>query len=186
MLPPGVAPGNSRVTRLFFAPGCTHFFSFSRFSVKVSYGSFARLCGRGRMKNPDFQFKLARLASVALFAFSGAVLAQPTEKAANKPRPRPQVIYHLPPSANYAATLHSQAKGQNNDLPVDDRMPTSLKMALDNANAAAAQAPQEVPAPSPQEYRIKRPKSPSNRSVRAQSVKKKEHETPRSNNLHKK
>jgi hypothetical protein len=130
------------------------------------------------MKNPGFQFKLACVAWAALLAFGGAVLAQPTEKAAKKPpRTKPQVIYHLPPSSNYAATLHSQAKGQINDLPVDDSMPTSLKMARDNANAAAAEAQPEPPRESP----IKRPKSSSNRSARHQSVKTKAHGIPRPN-----
>jgi hypothetical protein len=54
-------------------------------------------------------------------------------------RARPQVIYHLAPASNYAATLHSQAKRQNNELPIDSSMPTSLQTSHANANAAAAQ-----------------------------------------------
>ena len=94
------------------------------------------------MKNLGFQHRSVWLGGAALLVLTAAVLAQPPEASTKKPvaRPRPQVIYHLPPSSNSAATLHSQAKGQNNDLPVDSSMPTSLQMSRANANAAAAQA----------------------------------------------
>ena len=126
------------------------------------------------MKNPRLHFKLSWLAWAALLVCGGAVLAQPSDPGANKKpvaRTKPQVIYHLPPSSNYAATLHSQAKGQNNDLPVDASMPISLQMSRANANAAAAQARQEAVAPPPQEHQIRRTRVPSNRSARPQSVK---------------
>ena len=68
------------------------------------------------------------------------------------------MIYHLPASSNYAATLHSQAKGQSNDLPVDSSMPTSLQISRANANAAAAQAREEAVTPPPPEPKVKHPK----------------------------
>ena len=78
------------------------------------------------------------------------VAAQPPaeSKSAPSPRAKPQVIYHLPRTSTYAATLHSQAKGQSNALPIDSSMPISLQMSRAAANAAAAQT-QEEPTPSP-------------------------------------
>src|SRR5205809_2424035 len=112
------------------------------------------------MKNRGLQYRLVWLGG-ALLALTGAVMAQPGDTSSTKQpvaRPRPQVIYHLPPSSNYAATLHSQAKGQNNDLPVDSSMPTSLQISRANANAAAAQAREEAVTPPPPEPRVKRPR----------------------------
>jgi hypothetical protein len=120
------------------------------------------------MKNPGLQHNLVRLGCTALLALSVTVRAEPPETPSKKSatsRTKPQVIYHLPPSSNYAATLHSQAKGQGNELPIDSSMPTSLQMSRANANAAAAQAQQqESPTPPPQERSVKRPKLPSHRS----------------------
>lgn len=64
-------------------------------------------------------------------------------KTAPPPRAKPQVIYHLPRSSSYAATLHSQAKTQSHPLPIDASMPPSLQMSRAAANEAAAQAQQE-------------------------------------------
>ena len=103
------------------------------------------------MKNPDFTLKLIRLLAVALTALvSSVMLAEPPEPGTPKniSRSKPQVIYHLPPASNYGATLHSQAKGQNNTLPIDSDMPTSLQMSRANANAAAAQQQQTQDTPS--------------------------------------
>ena len=119
------------------------------------------------MKDPGFQLILARLIFAASLALTGAVCAQPPDQAPNKKpvaRTKPQVIYHLPPSSNYAATLHSQAKGQNNDLPVDSSMPTSLQIPRPNANPAAARAQPEPVTPSLKEPSGKRPKLQSKRS----------------------
>ena len=69
-------------------------------------------------------------------------------QTAAPPRVKPQVIYHLPRTATYAATLQSQAKGQSNALPIDSSMPISLQISRAAANAAAAQAERE-PSPSP-------------------------------------
>jgi hypothetical protein len=115
------------------------------------------------MKNPGFQNKAVWLGWVALIALTGAVLAQPPESSSKKApawRTKPQVIYHLPRSSNYAATLHSQAKGQNNDLPIDSSMPTSLQTSRAKVNAAAAT---EAGTPPPKEPAGKRPKLQSNR-----------------------
>jgi hypothetical protein len=111
------------------------------------------------MKNPDFKPKLSRLLCVGCVVLAGTLLAESPETGSNRnaaSRTKPQVIYHLPPASNYAATLHSQAKGQNNDLPIDSSMPTSLQMSRANANAAAAQQQETAtPPPPPQERRVK-------------------------------
>lgn len=138
-----------------------------------------RLSGRACMKDPGFKHKLIWPLAAALFAVVGPGFAQPPETAPNRRngvRPKPQVIYHLPRSSNYAATLHSQAKGQNNDLPIDGDMPTSLQISRANANAAAAKAREEAatapPAEQPQhqirQRRVKRQKVQSVRVARPQ------------------
>jgi len=102
------------------------------------------------MKVPNFKFKLVRIICAGCVALAGTVVAESPDSGPNKSaasRTRPQVIYHLPPASNYAATLHSQAKGQNNELPIDSSMPTSLQMSRTNANAAAAQQQQTAAAP---------------------------------------
>jgi hypothetical protein len=119
--------------------------------------------------------------ATALFVVAHPGSAQPPDASPSKravARPKPQVIYHLPPSSNYAATLHSQAKGQNNDLPIEGDMPTSLQMSRANANAAAAKARQEAataPAPEqqpqPRQQRVKRPKTQSVRAAHPPSMK---------------
>ena len=120
------------------------------------------------MKDPGFHCRLVWLGWAALLALTGTVLAQPPDASKKKPvaRPRPQVIYHLPASSNSAATLHSQAKGQNNDLPIDSGMPTSLQISRTNANAAAAQAREQAVTPPPPEPTAKRPKVQRSQSVR--------------------
>src|SRR5580765_4646604 len=107
------------------------------------------------MKNPGFISKLVVCAAgpaLAAIALAESPEAGPNKNAAS--RSRPQVIYHLPPASRYGATLHSQAKGQSNELPVDSSMPTSLQISRENANAAAAQAQQQqqqaAPTPPPQ------------------------------------
>src|ERR1041384_1413991 len=109
------------------------------------------------MKVPDFNFKLVRIICAGCVVLAATVLAESPDTGANKSaasRTRPQVIYHLPRTSNYAATLHSQAKGQNNDLPIDDSMPTSLQMSGANANASSAPQ-QEQPNPLPRERHLK-------------------------------
>jgi hypothetical protein len=154
------------VTSLFFARP-TRFLGLSRFRVEVSYCVSTRLRCRARMKNPGLQNKLVRLGCTALLALTVTVRAEPPETPSKKSvvsRTKPQVIYHLPPSSDYAATLHSQAKAQGNELPIDSSMPTSLQMSRANANAAAAQAQQEAATPPPQDPSVKPPRLQSNRS----------------------
>ncbi|HKP92709.1 MAG TPA: hypothetical protein VJS88_02340 [Chthoniobacterales bacterium] len=61
------------------------------------------------------------------------------------------MIYHLPRTPAYSATLHSQAKTQNNLLPVDGQMPTSLQISRSAANAEAVEAQRQAAAASSSE-----------------------------------
>ena len=106
------------------------------------------------MKNRGFKSRLVRLVCTGSAVLSATVMAQPPETGPNKkPRSRPQVIYHLPP--NNAATLHSQAKGQNNDAPVESGTPAAAQGPRDNPNAATA-LQQQAPRPAPQESKVTR------------------------------
>jgi hypothetical protein len=122
------------------------------------------------MKNPGFKVRLIRLFFLGSTAVAATAMAKSPENGpAKRPasRTKPQIIYHLPPTSNYAAMLHSQAKTQNNELPVDSSMPTSLQISNANANTAA----QQQPTPSPVEERRVKPKLKVNRSpVHARSV----------------
>lgn len=104
------------------------------------------------MIRPHFHHRLLVLIAFAVIlgpGFAARAEQPPAEsKSAPAPRAKPQVIYHLPRTSTYAATLHSQAKGQSNVLPIDSDMPVSLQMSRAAANAAAAQ-PQEGPSASP-------------------------------------
>jgi hypothetical protein len=95
------------------------------------------------MKIPEYQNSLVWLVcAIFVVAFTGGLRAEPDKPASKSvTRTRPQVIYHVRPASNYAATLHAQAKTQtNNDLPIDSNMPTSLQISRENANAEAAEA----------------------------------------------
>jgi hypothetical protein len=127
------------------------------------------------MIRPRFYYRFSVL--IALAAIWGpsfvaqaeqppAVSPPPAEaKAAPPPRAKPQIIYRLPRSSSYAATLHSQAKTQSNALPIDNSMPPSLQISRSAANEAAAKAQQEQQqqqsahtAKSSRRHRVKRPK----------------------------
>jgi len=151
------------VTSLFFRLGDAHFYGFARFRSKVFYILHAVVLSRARMKNPGLTRKLIRFLSATSLAAAVTVVAQPDPGTTKNRavRGRPQVIYHLPPASNYAATLHSQAKSQNNELPIDSSMPTSVQAAHANANADAAQPPAATPPP--QERRVQK-RARSNRS----------------------
>jgi hypothetical protein len=142
------------------------------------------------MKDPDFNRKLLRLICAGYAALAVTVLAESPEAGSSKKaisRTRPQVIYHLPPASNYAATLHSQAKGQNNDLPIDDSMPISLQMSRANANAAAAQHQQTATPPPAQEPRVKTSGRSNRPPARPRSfVKPQSHGNGHGNKSHKK
>jgi hypothetical protein len=109
------------------------------------------------MKNPGFNYISFGLGWAMLLGLTGVLLAQPPDASKKKPvaGPRPQVIYHLPSTSGSAATLHSQAKGQINDLPIESGMSTSLQISRANANAAAAQAREEAVTPLPPGRRVK-------------------------------
>lgn len=97
------------------------------------------------MKVPGFQ-NFGRMICVGWLALANTVLAESPENGPHKSagsRTRPQVIYHLPSASNYAATLHSQAKGQNREMPVENSIP-----------APSAQPPQAAILPS-QERQVK-------------------------------
>jgi hypothetical protein len=103
------------------------------------------------MKNPGFQLHLVRFICASLFALTSLLRADPppnppeakSAKAPTAPRTKPQVIYHVRPASNYAATLHSQEKSQNSELPVDGGMPTSLQLSHANANSDAREQQQQ-------------------------------------------
>jgi hypothetical protein len=132
------------------------------------------------MKNPGFQFSLVCFACAILFAFSAGLRAEPppsapdvqSSKVPPGTRTKPQIIYHVRPASNYAATLHSQEKTRNNELPIDNDMPTSLQLSRSNANAEA-RAQQEAAV---RERSPKRPKVQGNQVRRPPvSVKSKGH-----------
>lgn len=104
-----------------------------------------------RFHNNVFAF----VAVLALTTIASFLQAQPPSTSADGPevkktvtaaRIKPQVIYRLPRSSNDAAALHAQAKTENNMLPIDSNMPTSLQLARSNANATAAA---QTPSPGP-------------------------------------
>jgi hypothetical protein len=125
------------------------------------------------MNAPRFHRRLVRLVLPALLSLvvSSALAeppANPHENANKNPpsaRSKPQVIYHLPPSSAYAATLHSQAKRPGNSLPIDSSMPTSLQMSRAAANSAAEAQPEQAPSSNSSES--------ENASVRKRVVKSK-------------
>jgi hypothetical protein len=140
----------------------------------------APLFQRRPMIRPPFHYLFCAL--IALTAIWGssfvsraeqppATAAPPAEVKNAPPRAKPQVIYHLPRTSTYATTLHSQAKGQSNALPIDSTMPISLQMSRAAANEAAAQA-ESSPSPATANERgnfarqrtVKRSKIHSNRS----------------------
>jgi hypothetical protein len=115
------------------------------------------------MKNPGFKSKLVLLVCTGSAVLSGTVVAQPPENGPKKPsRTRPQVIYHLPPSSSYGATLHSQAKGQNNDMPVESGTPSAAQTPRENPNVATA-LQQQTPRPAPEERKVSRQRVQSSR-----------------------
>src|SRR4051794_22904535 len=93
------------------------------------------------MKNRSFKSRSAWLPAAAWLVLTTPLLAQPTNKRAE--RAKPQVIYHLPASPNYAATLHSQAKGQNN-LEPEASTATPPPVSHENQNVAPPAARQEA------------------------------------------
>ena len=144
------------LTSLFF-PRKTRSSSVSA-ELRVRYLiPLLRLLGCEFMKVPGFNSCIRTICVGCLVLANSAVAASPeagSHKSAGS-RTRPQVIYHLPSTSNYAATLHSQAKGQNHKMPVENSMP-----------APVAQQPQAVILP-PQE-RPTKTKVHSSRSANRQ------------------
>jgi hypothetical protein len=64
-------------------------------------------------------------------------------KTAPPPGSKPQIIYRLPRSSNYATTLHSQAKTQGHPLPADNSVSPSPQMPRTTTNEAAAREQQQ-------------------------------------------
>ena len=79
-------------------------------------------------------------------------------RAAPPPRAKPQVIYHLPRTSSYAATLHSQAKGQSTPLPIDNSAPPSPGSGPNEAAARPQQEQSASPRNSSRQQKVKRPK----------------------------
>jgi len=107
-----------------------------------------------------------------------AMTPPPAEaKTARPPRAKPQIIYHLPRSSSYAATLHSQAKTQSHPLPIDASMPPSLQMSRAAANEAAARAQQEqLQQQQQQQKQVSPPKVDSTRQQRVKRPKAQSHQ----------
>jgi hypothetical protein len=127
------------------------------------------------MIRPRFHYLaslLIALAAIGLPSFfaqaeqPSATTPAPAEvKTAPTRRAKPQVIYHLPRTSSYAATLHSQAKTQSNALPIDRSVEPSLQMSRAPANEATPRAQQQQSAPkvnSSRQHRVKRTKLHSN------------------------
>ena len=98
------------------------------------------------MENPGVQFRWLWFLGVSCIALGGTLHAQTPPnssdpRAPKAQRTKPQVIYHVRPASNYAATLHSQEKTQNIDLPVDRGTPIPLQVPRENPNLPAVGAP---------------------------------------------
>ena len=129
------------------------------------------------MRNFSLHFSLSLAAALTLlFCLPLAADPPPAKTDANSSssqsaRSKPQVIYHLPRSSTYSATLHSQAKTQNNLLPVDGQMPTSLQLSRSAANAEALEARQEA-------ERTATPPADQNARQQKQTIKRSRLKTP--------
>jgi hypothetical protein len=102
-----------------------------------------------RPKSTTSAFAFIVMIALALFAPRArpeqppATAVRPAESnMSDAPRMKPQIIYRLPRESGYGATLHSQAKGPNNTLPVDGDSPVSLQMSRAAANQANPPQPQ--------------------------------------------
>ena len=157
MLETSLARPRSLAASILLANSQRHSRDFSVFLSKLRINSAVvvspRLIQRRFMIRPRLHRKLCVLiALTAIWGGSSVTRAEqpptvtpaPAEsKPAPPPRAKPQIIYHLPRSSSYAATLHSQAKTQSHPLPIDSSMPPSLQMSRAAANEAAARAQQE-------------------------------------------
>jgi len=131
------------------------------------------------MNNPEFNVRLIRLLFVGWTAMAVTALAQPPDAGSVRraSRTRPQIIYHLPPASNYAATLHSQAKAQNNELP-NESMPIPPQNSHPNVNVQQQQGP-------PTDLQVN-PKPKANHGHSRSFAKPSSHGNPHGNKSHKK
>jgi hypothetical protein len=112
------------------------------------------------MKNPGLQFRLVRLVGAIFLALSSGVRAEP-------PPGKPQVIYHVRRTSNYAATLHSQAKNPNSEFPVENNPSTSPPIPRPTVNPPAARPEVQPQRQAPASKRnINRPKIQKNQFAR--------------------
>ena len=120
------------------------------------------------MKTPGVHFPLPLAVALALlFSISARGEPPPAVSEAARNRSKPQVIYHLPRSSSYGATLHSQAKTER-DMPVERPSPSRLPVpeAQQAPERAIAEPPRNQVAPQ-QKQTVKRPpsKAPPQRAV---------------------
>ncbi len=114
------------------------------------------------MKTPGVHFPLPFAVALALLV-SVSTKGEPPPSAAesgnSNKRSKPQVIYHLPRSSSYGATLHSQAKTER-DLPVERPTPSRVPVpeAQQAPERAIAEPPRNQVAPQPKQT-VKRPHS---------------------------
>jgi hypothetical protein len=150
------------------------------------------LLPRTRMKFPGSYYKLGWLTGVMLFALAAMIVAQPSAKpkAAATEATRPQVIYHVRPTSDYAATLHSQAKGQNNDAPPEDGRSPSVEPPRTNPVSPTPEARGPVeprPARALEPRHLRRPKAQSSHAVHPRAFNPpKQHGNPHGPKSHKK
>jgi hypothetical protein len=150
------------------------------------------LLSRTRMKIPGSHNKLIWLACVTVsLAVPG--VAQPPDKPPGKrtPSEKPQVIYHVRPTSDYAATLHSQAKGQNNDVPAEGGKSPSVEPPRPNPVVPAPETRRPLESvqqgPEIEQRHVKQPKAQSNHVVRPHAFKpQKQHGNPHGGKSHKK
>jgi len=134
------------------------------------------------MRIPRLQISFVRLVGAMIFALAGTLHAETPPNSSEtravktqRARTRPQVIYHVRPASNYAATLHSQEKTETNELPVDRGTAPSPQVPRENPNPPAVGA---MPRPEamPKQRPGTRPKAQKKQMARPpMSVKSKGH-----------
>jgi hypothetical protein len=135
--------------------------------VSSPFAVSPRLFQRRFMIRPRFLYQVGLLIAVAAIWGASSVLGAeqppavtpPAEsKSAQRPNAKPQVIYRLPRTSSYAATLHSQAKSQSSPLPADNKpaeaRPEQTQSPSGNQLKNAMTSPQQ---------KVKRPKMQSTR-----------------------
>ena len=126
------------------------------------------------MENPGFQIKLMPLFGASFLALAATLYAEAPEKNS---RAKPQVVYHVRPASNSAATLHSQEKNQNHEPPPVASGPTSVERPREPASTAPEVPQQRVrPQTVQKQGQSNRPKFQKKQMARpSKSVKSKGH-----------